>query len=214
MSGKSRNKSSQSSQRWLDRQHRDQYFQKAKDSGFRSRAAYKLLEIQERDKIFRPGMTVVDLGAAPGGWSQVAAKLVGPSGKILALDILPLDSIKGVDIIQGDFQQTEVVAVLIGKLGEKTVDLVISDMAPNLSGITNVDQARTLHLAEIALEFVERVLVKEGCFLIKVFQGSGTEKYIKTLKTLFKEVHVRKPKASRSESREVYLLAKGFKGNP
>lgn len=204
---------SNSSKRWLDRQHSDHYVQKAKESGFRSRAAYKLLEIHDRDKIFKPGMTIVDLGAAPGGWSQVAATKVGSSGKILALDILPVDSIKGVDIIQGDFQKPEVMEELVKKLGGSTVDLVISDMAPNLSGITAVDQARTLQLAEIALEFVERVLVQDGCFLIKVFQGSGTEVYIKKLKILFRQVLIRKPKASRAESREVYLLAKGFEAS-
>lgn len=199
-----------SSSRWLERQHSDQFVQKAKQDGFRSRAAYKLLEIQEKDRIFKPGITVVDLGAAPGGWSQVAIEKVGRMGKVIALDILPMDPIKSVDIVLGDFQKVETMELVVSILQDETVDLVISDMAPNLSGIPAVDQARAINLAEMALEFVERVLVKDGTFLIKVFQGSESEEYTAKLKQQFKQVVVRKPKASRSESREMYLLAKGY----
>ncbi len=200
---------SQSSKRWLERQHSDHYVLLAREEGYRSRAAYKLLEIQKKDKILEKGMTVVDLGAAPGGWSQVAAKCVGLEGKVWAIDILPMESLNGVDIIEGDFHNAEQLEGWVSTL-EGKVDLVISDMAPNISGITSVDQARASALAEIALLFAERVLVKNGEFLIKVFQGSGFQEYLKILKSSFKEVVVRKPKASRAGSREVYLLAKGY----
>jgi 23S rRNA (uridine2552-2'-O)-methyltransferase len=206
MVSKSRSKSSR---RWLERQHADHYVQKAKQAGFRSRAAYKLLELQEKDKLFWPGMTVLDLGAAPGGWSQVAAEKVGQNGKVVALDILPMDPIKGVDIIQGDFEQPEVMEKLLSMLGNRPVDLVISDMAPNLSGIPAVDQARAMYLADRVLELVVKILDKDGTLLIKLFQGSETEQYIAEVKQRFRQVVVRKPKASRAESREIYLLAKG-----
>lgn len=211
MTGKSGSKSkSKSSRRWLDRQHSDYYTQLAKQEGYRSRSAYKLLEIQEKDKIIAKGMRVVDLGAAPGGWSQVLKKYVGQTGKIVAIDILPIEPLNGVDTVYGDFQKTETVEALMLLLDEKGVDLVISDLAPNLSGIATVDQARSMDLAELALEFAERVLVKEGVFLIKVFQGSGFQAYLAHLKERFQRVLVRKPKASRAESREVYLLARGY----
>jgi 23S rRNA (uridine2552-2'-O)-methyltransferase len=209
MPGKSTSKS-KSSRRWLDRQHSDYYTQQAKQAGYRSRSAYKLLEIQEKDKILAKGMTVVDLGAAPGGWSQVISKYVGQSGKIVAIDILPIGFLKGVDTIHGDFQKSETLEALMLALNGKRVDLVISDLAPNLSGIATVDQARAMDLAEMALDFAESVLAKEGVFLIKVFQGSGFQEYLKCLKERFLRVLVRKPKASRAESREVYLLAKGY----
>lgn len=199
-----------SSQRWLERQRSDHFVQKARQEGYRSRSAYKLLEVQEKDRILLPGMTVVDLGAAPGGWSQVAAEKVGRTGKVVALDILPMDSINGVDIVQGDFQKMEVLEELIAVLGDRKVELVISDMAPNLSGIPAMDHARAMHLAEIALEFTERVLVPNGTFFIKIFQGSDSQHYATQLKKQFKQVIVRKPKASRAESREMYLLAKGY----
>ncbi|HRA42108.1 MAG TPA: RlmE family RNA methyltransferase [Gammaproteobacteria bacterium] len=215
MTGKSRSKStkstkSKSSRRWLDRQHSDYYTQLAREKGYRSRSAYKLLEIQEKDKIIFKGMRVVDLGAAPGGWSQVLVNHVGSSGKIVAIDILPIESLKGVDTVYGDFQKTETLEELMLILDGKSVDLVISDLAPNLSGIAVADQARVMDLAEMALDFAERVLVKEGVFLIKVFQGSGFQEYLMHLKKKFERVCVRKPKASRAESREVYLLATGY----
>lgn len=201
---------SKSSQRWLARQHADYYTQLAKQQGYRSRSAYKLLEIQQKDKILFKGMKVVDLGAAPGGWSQVLTETIGHSAQIIALDILPIESIKGVDIVCGDFEKTETIEELFMLLNGKRVDLVISDLAPNLSGIGLVDQARAMNLAEIALEFVEKVLVEKGVFLIKVFQGAGFQQYLTRLKERFHHVSVRKPKASRAESREVYLLAKGY----
>lgn len=207
MVGKSR---TTSSRRWLDRQHADCYVQQAKQAGFRARSAYKLLEIQEKDKILQKGMGVVDLGAAPGGWAQVAVQVVGETGYVLAIDILPMENMTGVDIVLGDFREKEVFDKLVSKLNEKPVDLVMSDMSPNLSGIPMVDQARSMELAEMALEFAEIVLVKNGNFLVKVFQGSGLQKYEALLKERFSRVIVRKPKASRAESREVYLLAKGY----
>ena len=200
-----------SSKRWLERQRSDHYVQQAKEAGFRSRSAFKLLEIQEKDKLLRPGTKVVDLGAAPGGWSQVAAKLVGQSGLVLAIDILAMEPIKGVDIVVGDFQEPKVIEDLVARLKGQGVDLVISDIAPNLTGISVVDQARAIGLAELALEFAERVLVKDGNFLIKIFQGAAGEVYLAELKKRFKQVIIRKPKASRAESREVYLLAKGYR---
>lgn len=202
---------SKSSRAWLKRHHSDRYVQQAKESGYRSRAAYKLLEIQEKDKILVKGMTVVDLGAAPGGWSQIVAKRVGQSGKVIALDILPMESINGVDIVLGDFHNPEVLGELMKVLEGKPVDLVISDMAPNLSGISVIDQARAFALAESALDFASKVLAKNGAFLIKLFQGSGFQGYVNDLKGSFQQVLIRKPKASRLESKEIYLLAKGYK---
>jgi 23S rRNA (uridine2552-2'-O)-methyltransferase len=208
--GKSRTKSSR---RWLERQRSDPYTQQAKQQGYRSRAAFKLLEIQLKDNILRKGMNVVDLGAAPGGWSQVTSKLIGRSGTIIALDILPIEPLDGVDIVQGDFQEDEVFEQLTALLKGKRIDLVISDMAPNLSGINAVDQPRSVYLAELALSFAQSVLVKGGALLVKLFQGEGFETYWSMLKEQFDYVVIRKPKSSRAESREVYLLAKGFISN-
>jgi len=199
-----------SSKRWLERQRSDHYVQQARAAGFRSRAAFKLLEIQAKDKLLRPGIKVVDLGAAPGGWSQVAAQYVGQSGRVFAIDILAMEPIKGVDIVLGDFQKPEVLEDLVTRLKGQNVDLVISDIAPNLTGVSVVDQARAIGLAELALEFAERVLVKDGNFLIKIFQGAAGEGYLIELKKRFKQVIVRKPRASRAESREVYVLARSY----
>ena len=201
---------SKSSKRWLERQHKDDYVKRAVAEGYRSRAAYKLLEINEKDRIFRPGMTVIDLGAAPGGWSQVAVKLVGKNN-VVALDILPIDPIDGVDIIQGDFRDPVVYQDLLKKLGDKKVGLVISDMAPNFSGISSVDVLSAVYLAEIALDFAQDVLGPGACFLVKLFQGPGFTEYVQMLKQAFTTVNVRKPKASRSESSEIYLLGTGFR---
>lgn len=201
-----------SSARWLERQEADPYTQQARKQGYRGRAAFKLLEIQQRDKILAKGMRVVDLGAAPGGWSQVAVKILGQSGQLIALDKLPMESLAGVDIVQGDFQEQEIMDALRFRLNNQAVDLVISDMAPNLSGISSVDQPRSMGLAELALEFAQEVLKVEGNFLVKVFQGEGFEAYWSMLKRKFKQVVIRKPKSSRLESREIYVLAKGFKG--
>lgn len=201
---------SKSSKQWLQRQNNDDYVKRAQKEGFRSRAVYKLLEINQRDKILKPGMTVVDLGAAPGGWSQVVAPIVKP-GRVIALDILPIEPIEGVDIIQGDFKEDAVLAELLNKLNGAKVGLVISDMAPNFSGISGVDVPRAVYLAEIALDFAQQVLVPGGCFLVKVFQGEGFTDYMQRLKSIFRKVVARKPKASRAESKEVYLLGIGYR---
>ncbi len=203
-------KRSRSSKMWLQRQHSDDYVKRAVAEGYRSRAAYKLLEINQRDKLLKPGMTVVDLGAAPGGWSQVAVDLVKP-GRVFALDLLPIESLEGVDIIQGDFTESDVYAELVKRLTDRKVDLVISDMAPNFSGISDIDLPRAVYLAEIALDFAQEFLVPGGNFLVKLFQGEGCTEYMQTVKQVFTKVVVRKPKASRAESREVYLLGMGFK---
>lgn len=205
--GKSRSKSSS---QWLQRQHNDDYVKRAIAEGYRSRAAYKLLEINERDNILRPNMTIVDLGAAPGGWSQVALKYVG-KGSVTAIDILPIDPIDGVDIILGDFREASVHEEVLKKLNGRLVDLVISDMAPNFSGIRDVDLPRAVYLAEIAFDFAQEVLVPGGCLLVKLFQGEGFTEYVKLLKQSFATVVVRKPKASRAESSEVYVLARQYK---
>lgn len=206
-------KRSKSSREWLERQHKDEYVKRAIAEGYRSRAVYKLQEIQARDKIFRHGMTVVDLGAAPGGWSQVAVALVG-KGNVIAIDILPIDPLEGVDIIEGDFTDQAVYDLVINRLGNRPVDLVISDMAPNFSGIRGIDVPRAVYLAEIALDFAKEVLVPGGCYLVKLFQGEGFTEYVHMLKQSFGSVVVRKPKASRAESREVYVYAKKYKGYP
>lgn len=199
-----------SSRRWLERQNSDPYTQKAKHLGYRSRSAFKLLEIQKKDQLLRKGMTVVDLGAAPGGFAQVAANIVGQSGKVIALDRLTMDPLNGVDIIHGDFQEEAVFMALLSCLAERSVDLVMSDMAPNISGIRSADQPRSLYLAELALDFAEKVLKDGGSLLVKVFQGEGVTEYSAILKRQFKKVSVRKPDSSRKESREIYFLAQGY----
>mgnify|MGYP000638532065 CR=1 FL=1 len=198
---------SKSSREWLKRQHNDDYVKRAVAEGYRSRAAYKLQEINSRDKLFRPGMTVVDLGAAPGGWSQVACQLVG-KGNVVAIDLLPIDPLDGVDIIIGDFREAEIQQEVIKRLAQRKVDLVISDMAPNFSGIRDIDLPRAVYLVEIAFEFAQEVLVPGGSLLVKIFQGEGFTECLQMLKGSFKTVVVRKPKASRSESREVYIIAR------
>ncbi len=200
------------SKQWLRRHISDPYVKKAQQEGYRSRAAYKLLEIQEKDLILRKGMRVVDLGAAPGGWSEVALKYIGPSGKILALDRLPFKPIAGVQEIEGDFTTIEVVESVFAALEGQPVDLVMSDMAPNVTGVASVDIPKMMYLAELALDFSTKTLVSGGAFLVKVFQGAGFQEFVKTLRQQFREVKIRKPKASRGESKEVYLLAKGFLG--
>ena len=187
----------------------DPYVQQAQKDGYRSRAAYKLLEIDERDLLIKTGMIVVDLGATPGGWSQVAANKVGGKGKIIALDLLPLSPLPRVEFIQGDFREDNVLAQLEEKLGGRQIELVISDMAPNISGIDLSDQARSIHLAELALEFAVQHLKPGGAFLVKVFQGVGFEDYVKTMRKHFDRVASRKPKASRDRSSEVYMLGTG-----
>ena len=188
------------------------YVQRAKSEGYRSRAAYKLLEIVARDKLLKLGMVVVDLGAAPGGWSQVARAQVGPRGLVLALDLLEMEPLPGVTFLQGDFREDAVVAALAAALAGRTIDLVLSDMSPNISGIAMSDQARVMHLAELALEFTAKHLKHGGNLLVKVFQGSGFEEFLRQMRTQFKSVVTRKPEASRGRSSELYLLGKGHTG--
>jgi 23S rRNA (uridine2552-2'-O)-methyltransferase len=187
----------------------DPFVQQAQKDGYRSRAAYKLLEIDAKDHLLKPGLVVVDLGATPGGWCQVVAKKLGDNGKIIALDLLPLDPLRGVEFIQGDFRDEEVLKKLENSLQGKPVGLVISDMAPNFSGVSAVDQDRCIYLAELAMEFAFEHLNPDGAFLVKVFQGSGFEEYMKLMRTRFTKVVARKPKASRDRSSEVYLLGIG-----
>lgn len=205
------NKLSSRSKVWLKEHMEDVYVQRAQKDGYRARAAYKLLEIQEKDRLFRPGMTVVDLGSAPGSWSQVAAKLVGINGQVIASDILPMDGMAGVQFIQGDFREQEVFDQLLGAIGGKPVDLVISDMAPNISGTASADLPRAMYLCELALDMAQRVLKPGGSFVIKVFQGEGYDAYREAILKSFKVLKTRKPDASRPRSREIYLVAKDFR---
>ena len=198
---------------WIKKHVNDPYVKKAQVDGYRSRASYKLLEIVEKDRLIRSGMTVVDLGSTPGGWSQVSARLVGHEGRVHALDILPMDSIAGVDFIQGDFTEQNVFEELMTLIEKRPVDLVISDMAPNLSGNKAVDQPAMVYLAELALELAGKVLSSNGVFIAKLFQGQGFDVFVLDVRKLFSEVSIIKPDASRSRSREVYLMAKGLKAN-
>jgi 23S rRNA (uridine2552-2'-O)-methyltransferase len=200
---------SKSSHRWLKAHFDDEYVKRAQREGFRSRAVYKLEEIQQKDRILHPGMTVVDLGAAPGGWSQYAGQLLKGQGHIIALDILPMDALPGVEFIQGDFREETVFDSLMEILGNTGVGLVMSDMAPNISGMEAVDQPRGMYLAELAVDFAARTLEKGGDLLFKVFQGEGFDALVKDLRTQYRKVLIRKPKASRPRSREVYIMAKG-----
>lgn len=201
---------SKSSRRWLDRHHSDEYVKKASQEGYRSRAAYKLLEIQQKDRILQPGLTVVDLGAAPGGWSQVAQQLTGTQGQVIALDILAMDPLPGVTFIQGDFREDETLGRLRELLQNLLVDLVISDMAPNVSGMKAVDQPRAMYLCDLALDLAREVLKPGGELVVKVFQGEGFDQYLRDLRGAFAKVTTRKPKASRPRSREVYLVARNY----
>ena len=203
---------SKTSPRWLKEHFDDPYVKMAQRDGYRSRASYKLLELQEKDKLLRPGMTVVDLGAAPGGWSQVAAAIVGDKGKVLASDILSMDAIADVEFIQGDFTEEAVFEQLMAAMQGVKADLVISDMAPNMSGIADVDQPRSIHLVELALDMAREILKPGGGFVAKVFQGEGFDPLMQESRASFQKVLTRKPRASRPRSREVYLVAKGFRG--
>ena len=202
---------SKSSKKWLEERARDKYVKKSKQAGFRSRASFKLLEIQEKDNVIKPGMTVVDLGCAPGGWSQVAKNLVGDKGTVLATDILPMAPIPGVRFIQGDFTDNAVFENLVASIKGESADLVISDMAPNITGIRSIDQSGSIHLAELALDFARSILGEGAYFLVKVFEGEGTAEFRKLVSFEFEKVSVRKPKASRTRSREMYLLAEKFR---
>ena len=201
---------SKSSQRWLREHFTDEYVRLAREQGYRSRAVFKLMEIQTRDRILKPGMTVIDLGAAPGGWSQFAAQQVGRQGKVIALDMLPMEPLAGVDFIEGDFREQETLDRLLALLAGRPVDLVISDMAPNTSGIKAVDQPRGIYLAELALDLARQCLRPGGDLLLKTFQGEGFDALLRELHRSFATVANRKPKASRSRSPEAYLLARNY----
>jgi len=204
---------SKSSARWLREHHGDRYVQRSRVEGYRSRASYKLLELQRSDRMVCKGDVVVDLGAAPGGWTQVAADLAGEGGCVVASDILAMDPLPGVEFVCGDFTEDDVLERVLFALGERRADLVMSDMAPNMSGIRDVDQPRAMLLAELALEFACKVLKPGGKFLCKVFHGEGFDAFMRELRGRFAAVHTRKPDASRDRSREVYAVAKGFRGS-
>jgi len=203
---------SKSSGNWLQEHVNDPYVKQAQKDGYRSRASYKLIQLNEKDKLIRPGMLIVDLGSAPGGWSQVAAKLVGAKGKVIATDILPMDPLENVDFILGDFTEQAVVDRILARLENRKPDLIICDIAPNISGIDVADQASSMYLVELALDMARQVLKPKGDFVAKVFQGAGSEAYLKELRRSFEKLLIRKPAASRPRSREVYVVAKGFKG--
>lgn len=198
---------------WIERHLNDPYVKKAQQQGYRSRASYKILEIQEQDKIFRPGMSIVDLGAAPGGWCQVLTKIVGAKGRLIALDILAMEPIPGVTVLQGDFTEQSTLDALEAIVQGQPLDWVVSDMSPNISGIIDVDQPRVIELTELAWEFAKDHLKPGGGFLFKIFQGEGFDLFIRTIRKHFKQVNVRKPDASRSASRELYVLARGYYNN-
>ncbi|MGO3345686.1 MAG: 23S rRNA (uridine(2552)-2'-O)-methyltransferase RlmE [Marinomonas sp.] len=203
---------SKSSNSWMKEHFDDPYVKKSQQDGYRSRASYKLIEINDKDKLFRPAIRVVDLGAAPGGWSQIAAKLVGDKGTIVASDILEMAPLAGVTFVQGDFTEQEVYEAILAEMGDAKADLVISDMAPNMSGNSASDQPQAMYLVELALDMAGQVLRPGGNFLVKVFQGEGFDEYLKAMRTQFASVVTRKPEASRARSREVYLLGRQYKG--
>ena len=195
----------------MQRHVSDPFVKKAQLDGYRSRSAYKLIELNEKDRLIRPGMRIMDLGSAPGGWSQVAGKLVGAKGRVLATDILPMEPINNVDFIQGDFTEEAVVAQLLDWLGGGKFDLIVSDIAPNITGIDSADQASSMYFLELALDTVRKTLKPGATFVAKMFQGSGSDQYVKDLRTSFEKVLIRKPAASRAQSREVYIVAKGLR---
>ncbi|GAB4170010.1 MAG: 23S rRNA (uridine(2552)-2'-O)-methyltransferase RlmE [Wenzhouxiangellaceae bacterium] len=200
------------SKRWLERQARDPFVKRARAEGYRARAAYKLIELDQREALLRPGQRVVDLGAAPGSWSQVAIRRVGPSGRVVALDVLPMEPIAGVEFIQGDFRDAGVLEQLEKVVGQR-VDLVLSDMAPNISGISAADQARSMDLAELALDFAVHWLEAGGRFVVKLFQGEGFDAFVRTARSSLDQVRLRKPEASRDQSREMYLIGTMGRGS-
>ncbi|PSU31876.1 23S rRNA (uridine(2552)-2'-O)-methyltransferase RlmE [Photobacterium lutimaris] len=207
----SKKKHSGSSGRWLKEHFDDKYVLEAQKKGYRSRAIFKIEEIQNKDKLLKPGMTVVDLGAAPGGWSQYAAEVVGDEGQVIACDILPMDSLPGVSFLQGDFREETVLDALLERIQPDMVDVVLSDMAPNMSGNLASDQPRAMYLVELALDMCRQVLAPDGSFAVKVFQGEGFDQYLAEVRSMFKAVKIRKPDSSRDRSREVYIVATGYK---
>ena len=204
-------KRSKSSRRWLDEHVNDPYVKQAQKDGLRSRSSYKLIELNEKDKLIRPGMLVMDLGSAPGGWSQVAGGLVGEKGRVLATDILPMAALDNVEFIQGDFTDDAVFRQLLNNLDGNQPDLIVSDIAPNISGVAASDQASSMYLVELTLDMVRQVLKPGGNYVVKVFQGEGSDQFLKDVRSSFEKVVIRKPEASRPRSREVYFVAKGFK---
>ena len=204
---------SKSSKGWLKEHFDDEYVRRSQQDGYRSRAIYKLIEIDDKDRLIKPGMTIIDLGAAPGGWSEYCVKKLGKNGTVVALDILPMEPINEVTIIEGDFREDAVFEELMAVMNNAQADLVISDMAPNISGMESVDMPRAYYLCELALDLARQVLKPGGGLLVKLFQGEGFEAYNKELKASFSKVVMRKPKASRARSREIYALATGFLGN-
>ncbi|MDF1643687.1 MAG: 23S rRNA (uridine(2552)-2'-O)-methyltransferase RlmE [Pseudomonadales bacterium] len=203
---------SKSSSGWMQRHLTDQYVQQAQRDGYRSRASYKLLEIQARDRLIKPGMSVIDLGSAPGGWCQVIADIVGIKGRVVAVDLLQMDPVADVEFIQGDFTEDKILERMLALFENSRADLVVSDMAPNISGIKSSDTTKSIYLAELGLDLCERLLEPGGAFLVKVFQGEGFDQFLKDMKTVFIKVSTRKPKASRPKSREMYLLGTGYRG--
>ena len=202
---------SKSSKRWLQEHHQDAYVLKAREQGYRSRAVFKLAQIQQKDRIMKPGQLVLDLGAAPGGWSEYAQRIVGDQGKVIALDLLPIEPIAGVEFIQGDFTEQQTLDQLLILIGDRRLDLVLSDMAPNLSGMGSVDQPRSIYLAELAFDLACRILTADGGFVVKLFQGEDFEELISLLRQSFKAVKFRKPDASRARSSEIYAVCSGLK---
>ena len=202
---------SKSSKRWLQEHHQDEYVLKARAEGYRSRAVFKLAEIQQKDRVLKAGQFVLDLGAAPGGWSEYASQIVTGQGKIIALDLLPLEPIGGVEFVQGDFTEQETLERLLALTGGRHFDLVLSDMAPNLSGVDSVDQPKSIYLAELALDMAQNYLNPTGAFVVKLFQGEGCDELIASLRRTFKVVKLRKPDASRSRSSEIYAVCDGLR---
>jgi len=200
-----------SSHRWMNEHLNDEYVKKAQKEGYRCRAVYKLIEITDKNQIITKGDRILDLGAAPGGWSQVAAKIVGKTGQIIASDILPIEEIPGVDFLQGDFTEMFVYKALLSLTKDQKMNTVLSDMAPNMSGQLSVDQPKSMYLAELALDMAIKTLTPNGHFLVKVFQGDGFDAYVQIARQTFKRVAIKKPKASRARSKEVYLLASQLK---
>ena len=202
---------SKSSKRWLQEHHQDEYVLRARAEGYRSRAVFKLAEIQQKDGVLKAGQFVLDLGAAPGGWSEYASNIVGARGKIVAVDLLPLEPVAGVEFLQGDFTEAETLERLLALTGGRHFDLVLSDMAPNLSGMDSVDQPKSIYLAELALDLAQNYLNPTGAFVVKLFQGEGCDELIASLRRTFKTVKLRKPDASRSRSNEIYAICDGLR---
>ena len=201
---------SKSSTRWLQEHFDDEYVKRSQKEGYRSRAVYKLKELQDKDRLIQSGMTIVDLGAAPGGWSQLAVELAGKNGRVIASDILPIDPLPFVEFIQGDFTEERILNEILDLIGNDKANIVISDMAPNLSGNDAIDQPGSIYLCELALDISRQILVENGAMIVKLFQGAGSDEYLKEVRQNFKKVKIRKPKASRARSREVYVVAQCY----